>query len=170
VAFYQDRSWYFLLLKFAKWWDRTHPNQPFESTYPIEHAPPVFNQSYNKLPAIKKTQLPTEKTYSEVSFLNHLNQIKPAQNYAIAKKHTKKYKPPAILHIEYIDADGQFTERDIRMTQYRKSQQWTNSVVAYCFLRSEERQFRFDRFVSCFDKETGEVIFDVKKFVNDFYS
>ena len=41
--------------------------------------------------------------------------------------------------------------------------------MGHCELRNATRTFRFDRIKKCVDLETGELITDVKKYLNERY-
>lgn len=63
--------------------------------------------------------------------------------------HTPEYS------IEYADADGVVTERQIAIL----SRGWKDETFkAWCFLRSEQRTFRYDRVLSARNLRTGRSI------------
>lgn len=166
----------FIALRFVvRLIDKKYPDY-VKPTYPLEHEPPVFNQSYSmERPSIKKIRYSSvfPKSYEELKTKNKppvsRNYHSPEIVSSNKTNHKKNYKPPLNLEIEYVDANGEYTRRTIRVAQYRKAQQWNNSIIGHCKLRGEERQFRYDRILSCVDADTGQSIPDVKKLVNDFY-
>lgn len=73
-------------------------------------------------------------------------------------------KPPfrikAVLHIQYVDREGQHTERTVDVWEVGAGMAG-NMLVGRCRLRNGMRTFYLHRIRSCFDEETGEVVGDV---------
>ncbi len=67
----------------------------------------------------------------------------------------------ASLHIDYCDANGEQSERVIRISQYDGS----CYLPAFCELRNDYRTFRIDRILQAVDANTGEVIKDVPSYL-----
>jgi len=81
---------------------------------------------------------------------------------------TRSYESPGPFDrepeflIEYADSDGVVTSRQIEIF----SRGWKDeSFRAWCFLRSEERTFRFDRVLSARNLRTGRAISDLRNYV-----
>ncbi|MCP5269511.1 MAG: hypothetical protein H6943_10835 [Zoogloeaceae bacterium] len=74
----------------------------------------------------------------------------------------------ALLRIEYRDGNGSLTKRDIRLMKYGP---WEGGAIlwAFCHLRQANRTFRTDRILACVDLGTGEVIGDLKKWLDSKY-
>ena len=74
----------------------------------------------------------------------------------------------ASLRIGYIDGAGRHTDRTVEVRQFGA---FGNSalVIGKCLLRGATRTFRTDRIQSCVDMETGEIINDVRSFLQRRY-
>jgi hypothetical protein len=77
-------------------------------------------------------------------------------------------KITAFLRIEYIDRDGQKTIRDVDVQTFN-DHEYGGILAGFCHLRGAFRSFRYDRIQSCTDLKTGEVIEDIKKYLNNQY-
>lgn len=77
-------------------------------------------------------------------------------------------KVMALLHLEYIDRDGQITMRDVDVQMFN-DYEYGGILAGFCHLRGAFRSFRYDRIQSCTDLKTGEVIEDIKKYLNNQY-
>lgn len=73
------------------------------------------------------------------------------------------------LFIEYKDADGIKTERDI-IVYGRTPFQPRGELRAFCELRHDFRTFKLNRIQTMVNKATGELIQNKQKFIDDFYS
>lgn len=73
------------------------------------------------------------------------------------------------LFIEYKDADGVETERDI-IVYGRTPFQPRGELRAACKLRQDFRTFKLNRIKTMINKKTGEIISNKQKFIDDFYS
>lgn len=160
----------------SKWLDKKFPStswnvkSSYKPTYPLEHEPPKFNQSYSTGHAVKKLENTKPIfTKNETEYLKSINQFHQDSSNKTKKQHKKEYKPPLNLDIEYVDANGEYTRRTIRVTQYRKGQQWNHAITGHCRLKGDERTFRFDRILSCTDADTGRKITNPKALIDDFY-
>jgi hypothetical protein len=71
----------------------------------------------------------------------------------------------AFLRLEYADRDGQITVRDVDVQMFNDDK-YGGILAGFCHLRGAFRSFRYDRIQSCTDLETGEVIEDIKKYLN----
>lgn len=65
-------------------------------------------------------------------------------------------------HIEYADADGVVTSRDIQIVGRSGND---DRFRAWCFLRSEERTFRYYRVLMVRNLRTGRQISDLRKYI-----
>ena len=72
----------------------------------------------------------------------------------------------AKLQIEYCDAVGNKTTRNVNVREF-DNKLYHGVFMGICELRNAHRTFRFDRILSCIDLETGEVISDVRRHLND---
>ncbi len=74
----------------------------------------------------------------------------------------------ANLRIDYQDGAGAKTTRDIRLMKYGP---WEGGAIlwAYCHLRQANRTFRTDRIASCTDLDTGEIIDNFEKWLDEKY-
>lgn len=84
-----------------------------------------------------------------------------------SSNHVKR--EPVILHLEYINADNEFTERDIRISSSKRSVQYSDYFTAYCFLRKGDRQFKVSGIQKCVNTETGKIIWNIESFLSEFY-
>ena len=63
------------------------------------------------------------------------------------------------LDIDYVDARGVATNRQIRLKRYSVNEDNTNAMLfAYCYLRNAHRTFYASRVKRCVDLENGEII------------
>ena len=72
----------------------------------------------------------------------------------------------AHVEIEYVDADKSVTTRPVRIRAY-DNELYSGIIMGHCELRDATRTFRFDRIKKCMDIETGELITDIRKYLND---
>ena len=70
--------------------------------------------------------------------------------------------------IKYKDAKESITNREIYINKFGKAS-FGDFILAFCFLRDENRTFRTDRILECIDGETGEYIKDVSKYLEEIY-
>ena len=77
-------------------------------------------------------------------------------------------KLTAHLEIEYVDGNKATTTRSIRVREY-DNELYGGIIMGHCELRNATRTFRFDRIKKCVDLETGELLTDVKKYLNERY-
>lgn len=72
------------------------------------------------------------------------------------------------LRIDYRDGAGSRTTRNIRLMKYGS---WEGGAIlwAYCYLRQANRTFRTDRIASCTDLDTGEIILNLKAWLDEKY-
>ncbi len=78
-------------------------------------------------------------------------------------------KVSAYLQIDYVDGEGKETSRSIRVRQF-DDRLYGGMILAHCEMRDSSRTFRYDRVKSCVDLETGEVVHDLSKYLNDIYN
>jgi len=77
-------------------------------------------------------------------------------------------KLSAYIEIEYIDGNDSITKRAVRVREF-DNELYGGIIMGRCELRNATRTFRFDRVRKCVDLETGEVVRDVKQYLNDLY-
>ena len=70
----------------------------------------------------------------------------------------ERLRVTAELHIVYLDAENQCTERDITVRYIGENHAALN---AFCHMRQGNRTFRNERILRCVDRTTGEVMHDV---------
>lgn len=81
---------------------------------------------------------------------------------------TDPHKVSAHLRLEYTDAKGQTTTRNVRVREFDNSL-YGGILMAICELRDAHRTFRFDRIRSCIDLDTGEIVRDVRAHLVSLY-
>ena len=74
----------------------------------------------------------------------------------------------ARLAITYRDSNGSVTERQVRVREF-DNEVYGGMMIGHCSLRDATRTFRFDRVQTAIDAETGEVISDLRFFLNTAY-
>jgi hypothetical protein len=74
----------------------------------------------------------------------------------------------AYFEIDYIDGSGNKSSRKVRVREY-DNELYNGIMIGHCELRDSTRTFRFDRIKRCVDLVTGEIINDVKKYLNKKY-
>ena len=72
------------------------------------------------------------------------------------------------VEIEYVDGNKAVTTRSVRIREF-DNELYGGIIMGHCELRNATRTFRFDRIKKCIDLETGELIKDVKRFLNERY-
>lgn len=78
------------------------------------------------------------------------------------------HKLSAKLRIDYVDGAGRKTTRNVQVREFDNTV-YGGMFLAMCELRGEHRTFRFDRVKSCIDLDTGEVVTDVRRYMNAKY-
>jgi len=75
----------------------------------------------------------------------------------------------AVLQLDYIDGKGQRTNRTVDVRQFGR---YGNGclLIGTCELRKATRTFRTDRIKECVDTETGELIENVQKYLENKYN
>lgn len=74
----------------------------------------------------------------------------------------------ATLRISYVDGAGSSTERTVDVRQFGAFGDAT-LVIGHCHMRNATRTFRSDRITSCIDEETGELVADVRSYLQAKY-
>ena len=74
----------------------------------------------------------------------------------------------ANLRLEYTDAKGQKTTRNVKVREFDNTL-YGGILMGICELRDANRTFRFDSIRSCIDLDTGEVVSDVRLHLNKLY-
>ena len=77
------------------------------------------------------------------------------------QRHGGSAPGPCTIHIEYFDADGVVTERDIAL--YKRGHT-IREINAWCGLRQEQRTFLFERVNRCSQIQTGQPMTRVQLF------
>lgn len=74
------------------------------------------------------------------------------------------------LRIDFTDREGKRTERDVTSFRYSYNPESKTGVLyAYCHMRNGNRPFALNRISKAVDLETGEIIQDVGKFLEDAF-
>jgi len=73
------------------------------------------------------------------------------------------------VQLQYTDGQGATTERKVDIKRY-EPQGRHGLVIGYCHFRNATRTFRFDRMTRVIDLDTGEIIPDLQKRLNDEWS
>jgi len=68
--------------------------------------------------------------------------------------------------IEYINSNGETSERGVTFLTLRKSNKGHVSILAKCHLRKTQRAFRIDRIQRIIDWSTGEVFLSFREFLS----
>lgn len=84
------------------------------------------------------------------------------------KQRSKALAKKLNLFIQYQDASGNVSEREIMISS--KSKVRYGYISAKCLMRNAYRSFLIYRIQSCIHCETGAHIDNVQKFIDDFYS
>lgn len=72
--------------------------------------------------------------------------------------------------IEYQDANGVVTEREIRPLRIElKANRPEVTIVAHCYLRNEERPFRSERILKTLNRQTGRKLNDLGQYLRARY-
>jgi tellurite resistance protein len=74
----------------------------------------------------------------------------------------------ARLRLKYTDGAGRKTERTVDVRQFG-SMGPNTLLIGHCNMRDATRTFRSDRIESCIDEETGEVVSDVRAYLQSKY-
>lgn len=81
---------------------------------------------------------------------------------------TQPLPAKARLRLKYTDAAGRKTERTVDVRQFGSI--GPNALlIGHCSMRDATRTFRSDRIESCIDEETGEVVTDVREYLQTKY-
>jgi len=70
------------------------------------------------------------------------------------------------VRISYSDASGKQSERVVNIRAFESAGK-EGLIIAHCHLRNATRTFRFDRMRRVVDEDTGEIIADLQKHLND---
>lgn len=77
-------------------------------------------------------------------------------------------KVSAHLHVKYMKNRGQIVERDFDLQSFRRGPEGYQ-LHGFCRLRGRPRTLVSMGFVECFDRDTGEVIPDIKAYIEKIY-
>jgi hypothetical protein len=95
-------------------------------------------------------------------------EVKDAYDYAYVVGDDKKLSLE--LEIDYTDAKGTETTRQIKLKRFRFSQDKKEGLLyGYCYLRGGGRDFSVSRIQRCVNVETGEIIVDIIKYLEEQY-
>lgn len=95
-------------------------------------------------------------------------EVKDAYDYAYVVGDDKKLSLE--LEIDYTDAKGTETTRQIKLKRFRFSQDKKEGFLyGYCYLRGGGRDFNVSRIQRCVNVETGEIIVDITKYLEEQY-
>jgi len=81
---------------------------------------------------------------------------------------TQPLPAKARLRLKYTDGAGRKTERTVDVRQFG-SMGPNALLIGHCNMREATRTFRSDRIESCIDEETGEVVTDVRAYLQAKY-
>jgi hypothetical protein len=70
------------------------------------------------------------------------------------------------VRLKYTDANGKQTDRVVNIRAFESSGS-SALIFGHCHLRNANRTFRFDRMRKVVDEDTGEIITDLQKCLND---
>jgi len=95
-------------------------------------------------------------------------EVKDAYDYAYVAGDDKKLSLE--LEIDYKDAKGTETTRQIKLKRFRFSQDKKEGLLyGYCYLRGGGRDFYVSRIQRCVNVETGEIIVEIIKYLEEQY-
>lgn len=95
-------------------------------------------------------------------------EVKDAYDYAYVAGEDRKLLLE--LEIDYIDAKGIETTRQIKLKRFRFSQDKKEGLLSgYCYLREGGRDFYVSRIQRCVNVETGEIIVELIKYLEEQY-
>lgn len=80
-------------------------------------------------------------------------------------ENTSSKKILKLLEFDYIDSDGNKSKRKVQVIQYEPNGS-KGIIYGRCFHRKQNRSFRIDRMKNITDQETGEIIYDIKNFLD----
>lgn len=93
-------------------------------------------------------------------------EVKDAYEIAYVEGDDKKLSLE--LEIDYIDAKGTETTRQIKLKRFRFSQDKKEGLLSgYCYLREGARDFYVSRIQRCVNVETGEIIVEIIKYLEE---
>jgi hypothetical protein len=75
----------------------------------------------------------------------------------------------ARLRIKYTDSAGKKSERSVEIKQFGEIGSST-LLIGHCHMRDATRTFRADRIEYCVDEETGQVVHDVRAYLEHKYA
>jgi len=81
---------------------------------------------------------------------------------------TQPLPAKAKLRLKYTDGAGRKTERTVDVRQFGSIGSNT-LLIGHCHMRDATRTFRSDRIESCIDEETGEVVTDLRAYLQTNY-
>lgn len=81
---------------------------------------------------------------------------------------TQPIPAKATLRLKYIDGAGRKSERTVDVRQFGAMGPNT-LLIGHCHMRDATRTFRSDRIESCIDEETGEVVENVRDYLQKKY-
>lgn len=81
---------------------------------------------------------------------------------------TEPRKLKIYLAIDYVDGEGKFSSRNVRVREYDNGL-YGGMMIGHCELRDATRTFRLDRVKKCIDLATGEFAKDIRQYLNRVY-
>jgi uncharacterized tellurite resistance protein B-like protein len=145
--------------------DKPELAEPSESVTGTIAAEPKFENGFSKTEPIADVRK------KEAAGAPPLNAPEPdfaqeAYETAMADRYINVPENENIYRLEYEDADGDISRRDIKVIRIgNEDGRWY--VYAYCYLREDYRQFRFDRIDSL--SLNGNPITEPQKYLFDLY-
>jgi hypothetical protein len=147
---------YFLLGAFTIW-----------VAYKLISKPREARQTVEKTAQDGTHQYQSERIHSEVEILPTENFDKDEWEgsfWEVSQPLSVKTK----LRLKYIDGADRKTERIVDVRQFGAFGSGT-LLIGHCHMRNATRTFRSDRIESCLDEETGEVVNDIRTYLQTKY-
>ena len=117
--------------------------QPHAEIKPGTGAKPWWWDDDEEKRAIKKA----EERFEEFTTISQTDDDIPPQAMAYFKSRVGVKADGPVYHLKYRDAEGRETERDIEPLGIKRGGEY-KSIMAFCHLACDIRQFRFDRILS----------------------
>lgn len=91
------------------------------------------------------------------------------KSFAKSKLNNFQIQPAAkiskLLQFDYVDSSGNKTTRKVQVVQYEANGN-SGLIFGRCLTKKRNRSFRIDRMNNIVDQETGEVIQNIRKFLD----
>lgn len=117
-------------------------------------------------PQLRKSSIPNAATYTPVSTATGTDADTDAWEGAFYDAIGPQRSVNKTVRLDYCDANGKVTNRVVDVYAFESTGS-TGLVISRCRLRNARRTFRFDRMRRVVDEETGEIIGDLQKCLNE---